>query len=253
MAQPEITELPFQALISIFHFVIYSVNDADEYLSLLSKRTEMNRPRRDKPTRQQISARRLGTLRLVCRCFRDVIDSPTFWAGKTLSISAEQLKCPRWPFIAKIGIRSIFLALFFEQDKVWRPQLRELRSIRNLRYISYSSYLDESFGLLQSLSAIPLESVEITNFRYVKGGLPLLLSVVSKFSRSLRVLTIQADRQFKVASFGHYSRHMEPFGWLGHREKVEETEVCMTLQRENKTLFTRKSNGMVPNAEFPTL
>ena len=241
MAPVNITELPFEVLISIFEFFIYSVHDINEYLLSLSKEAAVNgsdQPRgqqiwtrngNNNPRIQRISSRRL-TLRLVCRHFRSIIDSPTFWAGKTVTLSRQHLNRPnssRWSFVAKIGVRSINISLFIPLDTELGARLSGLKSLTNLRNLSYSCYFDKySFQLLDNLSAIPLESIEIRNIDLVEGNLAVFLSVLSKFSRSLRLLTIQSGGRLGVASYGHYSR--------GNGESIREIEVCIVYDLENR-------------------
>ena len=220
MADAKLTDLPFEVLVKIFHFVIYSKNDMNEYLLPPAERIANGY----KPLLLRRQAHRLA-LRLVCHYFRDTIDSATFWARKTIMAWRKSKGRRVWAYFDKIGIESIIVPSDWLPTSHWRTFLfANLKSLRNLRHVQYSCNFDQnSFELLQNLSTTPLKSVVILdtmpwhiNCDHVKGNLTRFLSVLSGFSRSLREITIQACRESQKYGSCHQC----------YLENIKEVEVC---------------------------
>ena len=214
MAGAKIEELPCEVLVRIFDLVIYSCYDVNNYLALRTKGSERYHAFTSRG--RQVPSRRL-TLRLSCRYFRHVIDSALFWSGKTIVVSKKHLELKTLTFYDKIGVRSIVVSPSVPPLYNRKPDLcNKLGSLANLRHFSYSSLLDgHSFEMINCLSAVPLQTVEIVDAMHwhinsgdVRKNLESLLKVLSKFSKSLRMLTIHAD--VHSSHFDSYhQRHMK--------------------------------------------
>lgn len=193
MAELLLTGLPFEALHLIFEFVIYSRNDINEYLKSIEK---------DKPLSgggENKALLRKQELRLVCTTFRDVIDSTTFWANKTLKISKRANENNRWLFMQKIGVRSIMVT----PDVSMHRPLVKLSSLQNLIDLTYDCLSDDtSFQLLQLVSKIPLQSLKLSSVmlwhgygQEVEENFECFLTTLTHFSKSLKKITLEADNR----------------------------------------------------------
>ena len=82
------TDLPFEVLLQIFQLYIDSIYDPEVLLHDLRRPHLPVRRFIDPKPKHSATAKR-GIIRLVCKVFRSVIDSSSYWAGRTLVAGAD--------------------------------------------------------------------------------------------------------------------------------------------------------------------
>ena len=247
MACAKIAELPCEVLVRIFDLVIYSCYDVNNYIAF--RATGLYGSDAFTSRGRQVPSRRL-TLRLICRYFRHIIDSEQFWSRKTIVVSKKHLDLKTVSFYDKIGVNSIVFSPNVPPFGKRRPNLyNKLSTLGKLRHFSYSCILDgHSFELINCLSAVPLQTVEILDAMHwhincsdVRKNFESLLKVLSNFSKSLRKLTIHAD----VHSSHFDSYHQRCMKNIDRIKVCESYKILDGKTRRQSIAYANQARGKV--------
>eukprot|EP00112_Aurelia_sp_Birch-Aquarium-sp1_P022138 Seg6136.1 transcript_id=Seg6136.1/GoldUCD/mRNA.D3Y31 product="hypothetical protein" protein_id=Seg6136.1/GoldUCD/D3Y31 len=221
------TDLPFEVLLQIFKLYIDSTYDPEMLLQWNVKRPPQ---RQQVPIRRFVNpcakpqpsaiAKRRGTIRLVCKTFMSVIDSSSYWAGRTFVAPCTTIMDKRrWGSIEACTISSLELKGVATTSHSY---LCSLRGLSNLKHFSFNCHQGiNDFKLLSCLSNCKLQSLEVRDIGVVSfcltmidddddgiiecGNLMLQLAI---FKQSLKKITLirasSSKRHYKAPGRQHH-------------------------------------------------
>lgn len=218
------TDLPFEVLLQIFKLYIDSTYDPEMLLQWNWKRPPQ---RQQVPIRRFVNpcakpqpsaiAKRRGTIRLVCKTFMSVIDSSSYWAGRTFVAPCTTIMDKRrWGSIEACTISSLELKGVATTSHSY---LCSLRGLSNLKHFSFNCHPGiNDFKLLSCLSNCKLQSLEVRDIGVVSFCLTMidddddviiecenLMLQLAIFKQSLKKITLirasSSKRHYKVCKF----------------------------------------------------
>ena len=191
----KITDLPFEVLLQVFKLYIDSIYDPEVLLQDLRRPYLPVRVRRfnDPCVKPKPSATaKRGIIRSTCKTFRSVIDSSSYWAGRTLVATCSTMDKRRWALIESWRISSLELKGVTTTS---HKNLCNLSSLTNLKHFSFDCHPgNKDFKMLLWLSNCKLQSLELPDIGNWSGvGGPFecdnLLPQLAIFKKSLKKIT----------------------------------------------------------------